>query len=68
MQLRALLIVSALLASLPMIAACSSAGGGSSEQALYYPPPVNYNPSAGLLPALSEPFSTSVPSSPPFKP
>ena len=67
MQVRRVLIVSSLLASLPVLAACSPAGGGDGA-GLYYPPPVNYNPRAGLLPMLNEPFDTSVPSSPPFRP
>ena len=69
MELRVVLAVSVVLASLNVLGACSSGGGGTkSDQALYFPPPVNYNPKAGILPALNEPFETGAPSSPPFKP
>lgn len=65
MQLRVALILLA-LASAPLLSACSS-GGGATDQAFYYPPPVNYNPSAGLTPDLTDSRLLSV-SAPPFRP
>jgi len=63
MRFSAALTALALLAAVPLVAACSSSGGSNFE----YAPPVNYNPSAGLAPDLTIP-GLGTPASPPFKP
>lgn len=67
MRLSAVFTLAALVSVGLVAAACSSSGGGSG-QTFYYYPPVNYNPTAGMSPNLSEGLLTGVPSSAPFKP
>jgi hypothetical protein len=66
MRLSAVFTLTALVSAALLGAACSS--GGGSRTAFYYPAPVNYNPTAGLSPNLSEGLLTQGPSSTPFKP
>ena len=67
MRLSAVFTIISLVSAALFGAACTTSGGGTTKSFYYYPP-VNYNPTAGMSPNLSEGLLTGVPSSAPFKP